>query len=95
MLQKQIGIDKPLDGNKINKKYKDYKDSSKKICNVMWKNLKKLVMTFADSHIKRIKVSCIARASTFTLVRTSGLRENHPSTIQRSRKRRTKFYPEK
>ena len=94
-LQKQIGIDKPLDGNKIDKKYKDFKDSSKKIFNVQWKNLKKLVMTLADSNISRIKVSCITQVSTFTLVQTSGLRENNPSTIQRSRKKGTKFYPEK
>ena len=56
-LQKQIGIEEPLDGNKIDKKYKDYKDSSKKICNVLWKNLKKLVMPLADTQITRIKVS--------------------------------------
>ena len=60
MLQKKIGIDKPLEGSKIDKKYKDYKDSSQpktKICDVMWKNLKKLVMPLADTQINRIKVS--------------------------------------
>ena len=59
-LQKQIGIDLPLDGSKIDKKYKDYKDSSQpktKICDIQWKNLKKIVMPLADTQITRIKVS--------------------------------------
>ena len=60
MLQKQIGIDKPLEGIKIDKNFKDYKDASPlkmKICDVQWKNLKKIVMPLADTQINRIKVS--------------------------------------
>ena len=58
MLQTEIGPNEILDGVKIGKEYKFFKDSSKKICNVMWKNLKKLVMTQTDQQIKTIKVSC-------------------------------------
>ena len=60
MLQKQIGIDKPLEGIKIDKKFKDYKDASQpkmKIFDVQWKNLKKIVMPLAETQINRIKVS--------------------------------------
>ena len=58
MLQTEIGPNEILDGVKIDKEYKLFKDSNKKICNVMWKNLKKLVMSQTDPQIKTIKVSC-------------------------------------
>ena len=60
MLQKQVGLNKTLEGKTIDAQYKDYRDASPaktKICNVQWINLKNLVMNQPDPVPKYIKVS--------------------------------------